>query len=81
MNPAETLRAFERVVESMTGQKASDIRNLTLTQMRRNFEVKSKPKRRLRIESRFPLIGRGNVMRDKVVDHDTVEILLNQSLR
>jgi len=65
----------------MTGQKASDIRNLTLTQMRRNFEVKSKPKRRLRIESRFPLIGRGNVMRDKVVDHDTVEILLNQSLR
>jgi hypothetical protein len=35
----------------------------------------------MKFESRFPLIGRGNVMRDRVIDHESVEADLEQALR
>lgn len=74
-----TLRNLERTVERITGQSAEILRSQTLTELRQKTEARVKHK--LRFVSRFPLIGRGNVMRDKTVDHETVERLLEQSLR
>jgi hypothetical protein len=73
-----TLRSLEATVERLTGQKADALRNQTITELRRNTETKVKG--RLKFSSRFPLIGRGNVMRDCIVGHEAVEALLKRIL-
>jgi len=75
----QTLRRLEITVERATGQSAEILRNQTLTQLRRQTEAKTGHK--MKFESRFPLIGRGNVMRDRVIDHESVEADLEQALR
>lgn len=74
-----TLQNLEDAVRVVTGQDADTLRKQTLTQMRHRTEIRTK--KPLEFSSCFPLIGRGNVMRDKVVDHRMVELLLDESLR
>jgi len=74
-----TLRKLERTVERQTGQRAEALRSKSLTQLRKDVEQKIKGP--MRFISRFPLIGRGNVMRDRIVNHQDVEKLLDESLK
>jgi hypothetical protein len=70
---------LETTVERVTGQSAKELRDQTLTELRQKTEAKTKKK--LTFISCFPLIGRGNVMRDKVVDHKFVEEQLQEALK
>jgi hypothetical protein len=73
------LHRLEVAVEEITGQPAETLRQQTLTELRRRTEARTKTKMLFR--SRFPLIGRGNVMRDKVRDHKFVEAQLQEALK
>jgi len=70
---------LEATVEGVTGQTVRELRDQSLTELRRKTEQKNKTK--LRFRSCFPLIGRGNVMRDKLVDHKSVEEQLQEALK
>ena len=75
----ETLRGLEKSVENLTGRKAQELRDYTFSALRRQREAQTgKP---MRFISRFPFIGRGNVLRDRVVSHETVERQLDAVLR
>jgi hypothetical protein len=78
-NEAKTLRQLEATAEMLTGQTAADLRSQTLTQLRNKTE--SKVHRKWTFISRFPLIGRGSVMRERVIRHEAVEGLLTRALR
>ena len=79
LSKADILQRLEASVERATGQRVETLRNQTLTQMRRTTEARIK--HGLRFCSRFPLIGRGNVMRGRIVDHESVESLLASILK
>jgi hypothetical protein len=74
-----TLRRLEATVARVTGQSVETIRSQSLTELRQVTETRLKGK--LTFRSRFPLVGRGNVMRDKIIDHEAVESLLGQALK
>jgi hypothetical protein len=70
---------FEKAVESALGEPIESVRSVTIGDRRAMREQKTgKPSR---FESYFPLIGRGNVLRDRAVDHETVESELRGVLR
>jgi hypothetical protein len=75
----ETLMKLEKIVELDTGKKASEIRSVTLGEFRAGLERTRG--HALRFITKFPFLGRGNVMRDKTIDHATVDRLLDESLR
>jgi hypothetical protein len=75
----ETLRKLEATVERATGQSAETLRNQTLSELRRRTE--GKIGHRMKFQSLFPLVGRGNVMRDRLIDHESVEAALKHALR
>ncbi len=75
----ETLMKLEKIVELDTGRSAAELRNFTLDEFRAKIE--GARGNGLRFVSRFPFLGRGNVMRDKTVDHETVNRLLDDCLR
>jgi len=74
-----TLHRLEATVAWATGQDVMAIRSQTLTQMRCRTEAKIN--RPLKFVSRFPLIGRGNVMRKHLISHEEVEAELTKFLR
>ncbi len=73
------LSRLEMAAEGLTGQSADELRKQTLTALRRKTEARTKKK--LSFVSRFPLVGRGNVMREKVIDHSSVEAQLRRALK
>jgi hypothetical protein len=74
-----SLTLIEQAVQKQTGRSVADLRRQTLSERRR--DVERKKGRRMRFFSAFPFIGRGNVLRDCTVDHDTVERDLDKALR
>jgi hypothetical protein len=74
-----SLALLEQAVQKQTGCTAEDLRRQTLSE--RRHEVERKKGRLMRFFSAFPLIGRGNVLRDCTVDHETVERDLDKALR
>jgi hypothetical protein len=74
-----TLMNLERVVEHDTGETAENLRSLPLDEFRIKIELAHK--RVLQFVSKFPFIGRGNVMRDKIVDRATVNRMLDAAIR
>jgi hypothetical protein len=78
-NESQTLRRLEATAEEITGQTAETLRSQTLTELRNATELKSK--RKWVFVSRFPLIGRGSIMRERVIKHEAVEGLLARALR
>jgi len=79
IRPNDTLLSLEKVVEHDTGERADDLRFQPLDEFRTKIERAHK--RVLHFVSKFPFIGRGNVMRDKIVDHATVNRMLDAALR
>jgi hypothetical protein len=75
----DTLMNLEKVVEHDTGEKAEDIRFQSLDAFRAKIEHTRK--RVLHFVSKFPFVGRGNVMRDKIVEHVTVNRMLDAAIR
>jgi hypothetical protein len=70
---------LEKVVEHDTGEKAEYLRSTPLDESRNRIERAHK--KVLQFVSKFPFIGRGNVMRDKIVDRATVNRMLDAALR
>jgi hypothetical protein len=70
---------LERAVEKITGKSAASLRLLTLEEWR--SEIEARHGKRMRFVSRFPFIGRGNIMRGKVVNHDQVEHYVDHAIR
>jgi hypothetical protein len=65
-------------VERLTGRSASSLRAETLTTVR--LQVERASGRPLKFVSRFPFIGRGNVLRDRVISNETIERQLDEAL-
>ena len=64
-------KSFEKAVELATGVSVEVLRDTPVDERRSTIErALGRP---LRFPSRFPLIGRGNVLRDRAVSHDEVE--------
>jgi hypothetical protein len=70
---------LDAAVEQLTGESIDVIRRSTIWDLRIQSERKAQG--RLRFISHFPFIGRGNVMRDRMVDQDTVEREFDAALR
>ena len=71
---------FERFIESVerfTGRSIEDIRETPICESRRQKEQKDK----LQITSWFPLIGRGNVLRDRTLSRGEIEKKFEESLQ
>ena len=75
----ETLRLLERTVESIVGCKATDLRSITLDEQRASVEKQQGV--RLFFRHAFPLIGRGNIMRDRTKSRDEIEQLVDYALK
>ncbi|MDD4889159.1 MAG: hypothetical protein PHU85_04460 [Phycisphaerae bacterium] len=73
------LALLEKAVERATGESAETLRNTPVDDRRRQIERTNGV--RLRFTSKFPFIGRGNVLRDRIVDHAFVERALKEALR
>jgi hypothetical protein len=73
-----TLHNLENDVETLTGKSVKEIREKTISQFRAELEAKGAP---FTFTSAFPLIGRGNVLRDRLVTHEEANKLLDEMLQ
>ncbi|MBI5722973.1 MAG: hypothetical protein HZA50_03365 [Planctomycetes bacterium] len=62
---------FEQAVEKATGVSIDTLRNTPIEVRRAEVERAKGSKTSYR--SYYPLVGRGSVLRDRVVDHDKIE--------
>jgi len=74
-----SLRQLEVSVERLTGKTVNDLRQFSIEDYR--LELETRHKRPLRFVSRFPFIGRGNVMRDRIINSAKIEKQLDAMLR
>lgn len=79
IRPNDTLLSLEKVVERDTGEKADDLRSQPLDEFR--IKMERAHNRVMHFVSKFPFIGRGNIMREKIVDHATVNRMLDAAIR
>ena len=70
---------LERAVERATGEKIDDLRRTPIDDRRRMIERRTR--RPFRFTTAFPFIGRGNVLRDRILSHEEVETALRNALR
>jgi len=70
---------FAEAVKSRTGRTVGELKSTVLCEMCSITEKRTG--RPMVIETRFPTIGRGNVMRDRIISHEAVEQYLEESLR
>lgn len=75
----QVLVSLEKTVTSMTGEKPSELRRQPLDERRKFLEARNKSP--MRFLSKFPFIGRGNVLRDKIVSGAEVNALLDKALQ
>jgi hypothetical protein len=61
---------IEQNVESLTGLSVDKIRWYSPDELRKYFETRNDSK--LTFTSEFPAIGRGNVLREGIIDSDTI---------
>jgi len=73
-----TTKAFDHAIELATGEPIESIRNTPVDERRNAIEEKRG--RKIRLTTRFPFIGRGNVLHDRLVDHEQAERALREAL-
>lgn len=80
-NPAQpdALEAVEAAVLLSTGRTADELRGMSPSELR--LLAESRHGEPLRITTRFPFVGRGNVLRDRLLSHQAVEEMLTEALR
>jgi hypothetical protein len=71
--------AFDLAVQKATGRDVDFLRRTPVDQYRRMVETQSG--RPIRFTSRFPLIGRGNILRGRALDHQKAEQAFASALR
>ncbi len=71
-------KELECAIEKEVGKSISEIRNTPVDKMR--ADVESRLGRPLAYKSYYPLVGRGNVLRDRVVPHEKVEVRLDREM-
>ena len=71
--------AFERAVERATGESIDSLRRTPIDERRQTIEKAAGHP--LKFKSRFPVIGRGNVLRDRTVDHEEAEAAFWKAVR
>ncbi len=69
---------FEQTIEKATGQTVEHVRNTPIDELRQAAEAKRGGP--LQFVSFFPWIGRGNVMRDRLVSHEEAEAAYDDSI-
>jgi len=74
-----TLLRLERIVEAITGTPVAEIRRRSPVEHRALVEKQHGSK--MRFVSRFSVIGRGHVLRDRLKTHEEIEAMLNEVLR
>ena len=70
---------FIKAVEQATGESIDRLRALSIEERRAETEARCGSK--LRFTSKFPFIGRGNVLRDRAITHEEVEAALDKALK
>lgn len=75
----DLLKRLEKTVEAVLQEPAATIRSRTLWEQRRIVEKRHKAP--LSMASYFPFIGRGNVLRNRLVSHEEVENMLDAALK
>lgn len=73
------IEILEKALEKACGESVSKLRSRTLEENRRLAEKKHGLL--ARFVSYFPFIGRGNVLRNRLVTHEEVEKRLDEALR
>jgi hypothetical protein len=68
---AAVLRSLEQAVEATAGMTAEQLRSQTVSEFREKLYRKNG--NRLHIGTKFPLIGRGNIMRERILDNASIE--------
>jgi len=73
-----TLERIERTVARMTGTPVAELRRRSVDEQRRAVEqLHGSP---MRFVVRFPVIGRGNVLREKTKSHEEINKLVDETL-
>lgn len=62
--------SFFSIIQKNVGLSLSDIKRLNPTEI--NDYIESKNKKKTKITTEFPFIGRGNVLRDGIITHDKI---------
>ena len=73
------LSCIERTVERITHTSVSELRNRSLEDQR--VSIEQKHRHPMRFVSRYPTIGRGNIMRDRTKSHAEIEEIVDQVLK
>lgn len=73
-----TQERIERTVARMTGTPAAELRRRSVDEQRRIVEQQHG--RAMRFVVRFPIIGRGNVLREKTKSHEEINRLVDETL-
>lgn len=69
---------FEKAIEKYTGQSIDDLKNMPIAERRKLIEKKHRS--RMQFKSKFPFIGRGNVLGDKTKSRQQIESELDEAL-
>jgi len=72
--------AVVRAIESDMGKTIREIQEQPLSERRKEVE-ESHGGRKMTFPVNFPFIGRGNVLRDKVLSHEVIDKQFNDALR
>ena len=72
----KTLINLEKSIEKLTGISAIELRKTTIDKRRKLVE---KEKGKLLFTTKFPFIGRGNVLGDRTLSNDSVNALVDST--
>lgn len=75
----EILNRVEKTVERITNISVSDLRKRTLTEQRDAAEQKGRGE--MRFVTRYPTIGRGNIIRERSISHANIEEMIDRELK
>jgi hypothetical protein len=70
---------LSRAIEKRVGKTIAEINRATLDELHEDAERKLG--RKLTFKSRWPLVGRGSILRDRMLTHEVVERLLDEALK
>jgi len=66
-------------IEKRVGKTHEEMCRTSTDELR--LEMEKKLNTRLKFKVRWPLIGRGNILRDRVMTHEEVESLIDMALK
>lgn len=77
-NSQATLARIEKTVERITGASAAELRRRSIDEQR--GAVERHHGRPMQFVRRFPVIGRGNVLRDRIMSRAEIDRMVDETL-